>query len=108
MAKKLLTNCPNCGAPLRRDGTCEYCGTKARYANEIDLNMLGMYDVDKIELELRINMGDSIVLLPMTGIIDTINMRSDSYCAHDYFGNKIAVLRGATNVDFTFSGQIIE
>lgn len=106
--KKLLTNCPNCGATLRRDGTCEYCGTKARYANEIDLNMLSMYDVDKIELELRINMGDAIVLLPMVGIIDTINMQSDSYYAHDYFGNKIAVMRGATNVDFTFSGQIIE
>jgi hypothetical protein len=24
------TNCPNCGAPLPRDGYCEYCGT---YAN---------------------------------------------------------------------------
>ena len=22
-----VTNCPNCGAPLRRYGKCEYCGT---------------------------------------------------------------------------------
>lgn len=23
-----ITNCPNCGAPLRRYGKCEYCGTE--------------------------------------------------------------------------------
>ena len=22
-----MTNCPNCGAPIPRDGQCEYCGT---------------------------------------------------------------------------------
>lgn len=24
-----MTNCKNCGAPLLRNGDCEYCGTKA-------------------------------------------------------------------------------
>ena len=24
---KYITNCPNCGAPLRSYGRCEYCGT---------------------------------------------------------------------------------
>lgn len=28
MAKQdYLTNCPNCGAPITRYGSCEYCGT---------------------------------------------------------------------------------
>jgi len=25
--KDYVTNCPNCGAPLRRYGRCDYCGT---------------------------------------------------------------------------------
>lgn len=24
-----MTNCKNCGAPLLKNGDCEYCGTKA-------------------------------------------------------------------------------
>ena len=24
-------NCRNCGAPLTRDGDCEYCGTRRQY-----------------------------------------------------------------------------
>ena len=24
-----MTNCKNCGAPLMKNGDCEYCGTKA-------------------------------------------------------------------------------
>lgn len=106
--KKLLTNCPNCGAPLQRDGTCEYCGTKARYANELDINLLSMYEVEPIELELRMNMGDSIVIMPMVGTIDSITMQSDSIYATDSKGNNLAVLRGRTNVDFTFNGHLIE
>lgn len=107
MAKKLMTNCPNCGAPLRRDGTCEYCGTKARYANELDINLLSMYEAEPIELELRMNMGDSIVIMPMVGTIDSINIQSNSTCTTDYTGQTLSVIRGETNVDFTFSGHLI-
>ena len=27
------TNCINCGAPVRQDGSCEYCGTRNRRWN---------------------------------------------------------------------------
>lgn len=107
MAKKLLTNCPNCGAPLQRDGTCEYCGTKARYANELDINMLGKCGVQPIELELRIDTGDAIILIPMTGMIDSVTMQEDAVYATDHTGNKLSVFRGRTNVDFTFRGHLI-
>ena len=107
MAKKLMTNCPNCGAPLRRDGTCEYCGTKARYANELDINLLSMYEAEPIELELRMNMGDSTVIMPMIGTIDSINIQSNSAYATSYAGQTLSVIHGETNVDFTFSGHLI-
>ena len=34
---KIVTNCPNCGAPLRGYGRCEYCGTVfVRYDEKIE------------------------------------------------------------------------
>lgn len=107
MAKKLLTNCPNCGAPLQRDGTCKYCGTKARFANEIDISVLNNRS-RPIELELQIRDENTILILPMKGVIDTINLeKSDTYCT-DHCNHHVATVHGATNVDFTFNGQIID
>lgn len=107
MAKKLLTNCPNCGAPLRRDGTCEYCGTKARYTNEIDISVLKNWP-SPIELELQIKNEDTIIILPMKGIIDTISLESSDTCYVDHFNRHLATVCNATNVEFTFNGQIID
>lgn len=30
-ARGYVTNCPNCGAPLRGYGRCEYCGTRIEH-----------------------------------------------------------------------------
>lgn len=35
------TNCRNCGAPLGRDGNCEYCGTKSLESHESYINITG-------------------------------------------------------------------
>lgn len=40
---KLIHNCPNCGAALTSDGYCNYCKTKIRYANIIELEGLNPY-----------------------------------------------------------------
>ena len=67
MGRLLLTNCPNCAAPLEKDGTCKYCNTKARYANEIDFegNSLHGTQVEILLKEKRPN--GEIVLYPFQG-----------------------------------------
>lgn len=30
-----MTNCPNCGAVLESDGTCEFCGTHVDISKEV-------------------------------------------------------------------------
>lgn len=30
-----ITNCPNCGAPIKRYGKCDYCGTVINYPMQI-------------------------------------------------------------------------
>lgn len=49
MQNKLTHNCPNCGAVLRQDGFCEYCKTKIRYANVVELN-LDIFKNDIVEI----------------------------------------------------------
>lgn len=34
---KLVTNCPNCGGELTPDGYCQYCNTKVRLANAMEI-----------------------------------------------------------------------
>ena len=76
--RALITNCPNCGAPLK-DGKCLYCDTHVRLANEIDIDRFS----DKpTEIMLNIKNGDEVILLPLVGRIDSINMTlsmSDMY-----------------------------
>ena len=45
----MLINCPNCGAPLTSDGYCNYCKTKVRYANHLEIindDIMRMPDVE--------------------------------------------------------------
>lgn len=39
-----MTNCPNCGAPLRK-GRCEYCGTEMGYRPAVSFLDSGMSPV---------------------------------------------------------------
>ena len=67
-----------------------------------------MYEAEPIELELRMNMGDSTVIMPMIGTIDSINIQSNSAYATGYAGQTLSAICRETNVDFTFSGDLIE
>jgi uncharacterized Zn finger protein (UPF0148 family) len=98
----LITNCPNCGAPLK-DGKCLYCDTHVRLANEVDVDFNGK----PVELMLRIKNGDSIILLPLVGRINSIETRNE-YA--DYYNNGFRALSVVTarEVEFTFSGFIQE
>lgn len=74
----LLTNCPNCGAPLNPDGYCEYCGTKIRYANELELqNLDDIFGPNEMEILLKIVKKDAVVLVPIRGRISSIKQECD-------------------------------
>lgn len=60
--KHLLTNCPNCGAVLV-DGYCNYCDTKVRFANEIDINS-DSFRRGPMDIMFHIKQGDTIILYP--------------------------------------------
>lgn len=99
--RMLITNCPNCGAPLK-DGKCEYCSTHVRLANEVDVDLNGR----PVELMLRVKSGDSVILMPLVGHINTIETRYE----HGYYGDG-TIQRSvvtAQEVEFTFSGFIAE
>jgi len=66
MQRLLLTNCPNCAAPLESDGTCRYCNTKARYANEIDIQTEN-FNPGFVEILLKVKQGDETILFPFYG-----------------------------------------
>lgn len=74
MSRLLLTNCPNCAAPLESDGTCKYCNTKARYANEIDVQTEN-FNPGFVEILLKVKQGDEIVLFPFQGYMREMSVR---------------------------------
>lgn len=102
--RKLATNCPNCGGVLS-NGLCPYCGTKVRYANEIDIE--GGFNNQPVEVQLNIKQGNSVLVLPLRGYISEVVMRTD-HCS--YYGDGRAVARVVTQreVDFTFNGVICD
>lgn len=76
MKNKLTHNCPNCGAVLRQDGFCEYCKTKIRYANVVELN-LDIFKNDIVEILItKRNRDKSITLIPVKGRIRALNVTS--------------------------------
>lgn len=92
--RMLLTNCPNCAAPLV-DGKCTYCGTHVRMANEVDVDFNGK----SVELMLRVKSGDSVILMPLVGHINTIETRYE----HGYYDREVVTVQ---EVEFTFTGVI--
>lgn len=101
--RKLLTNCPNCGAPLRSDGYCEYCKTKIRYANEVELSRIG-HNIKPIEILLKFQENDGTVFMPVRGYVDTIEINRELESAYYYEG--AMVTNRLTQVSFVFNGYI--
>lgn len=97
--RALITNCPNCGAPLK-DGWCEYCNTHVRMANELDVDFNGK----PTEVMLHIKNGDSIIAMPLIGRIDNVQIKNE-YCDYEYGRLYVPVLT-ERQVEFTFSGTV--
>lgn len=94
MKRALITNCPNCGAAIERDGNCKYCGTHVRYANEIDINASNFYNTSDVEIMLNIKQGDAVTILPLRGHIESVNV------------TRVGCLE-LPEVEFNFCGYII-
>lgn len=103
----MRTNCPNCGAPLKRDGSCEYCGTIVKQTNELDIFYNG-FSMDNIELTLNINDKENktVFILPLIGKIDELTIHNETIDAVDILGHRICSFIGNKLVDFTFCGWV--
>ncbi len=103
---KLLHNCPNCGAALTSDGYCNYCKTKIRYANIIELEGLNPYGCrEPVEILLKFkNKNGETLLMPFIGNLDQLCISYDNDCL--YADNTPMFIRSKPNVDISFSGTI--
>ena len=91
--RKLLTNCPNCGGVLSTDGRCPYCGTHARYANEIDIQT-DNFHLNKIELSINVKCGDTTIVYPLVGYVESVTIDRNMYSVPE--------------VEMTFRGHMID
>lgn len=105
---KLIHNCPNCGATLRHDGYCEYCKTKIRYANELEIQRLA-YHVKPIEMLLKVVKEDHTILIPVRGHISSLNLSRENDYPTFYGDNQVlSSMSSQTNVSFEFDGRLID
>lgn len=110
---KLLTNCPNCGAPLSSDGYCSYCNTKVRYANELEYNLFSRHgnikDVLPTEIMFKfIDEDGTMVIIPFIGRPESIEIIYDDYNAIDHAGNTLYRINRSPEIKFDFTGCIGE
>lgn len=110
--KKLITNCPNCGAPLQ-DGYCSYCNTKVRYANELEFNTLfdhgGIFNVEPVEMELKFKSRDGTVfIVPLFGKPENFDINYNCTDAVDMHGTVIQKFYSSPTIKFEMVGTIIQ
>ena len=103
--KRMLTNCPNCGAPLTSEGYCEYCKTKVRYANHMEiLEDLENYKSD-VEILLKIKKNDTTTLIPFKGRLDQIAVNNEPEL---YYNSEIIRTMSRPDITLTFEGHLGE
>lgn len=102
---KMMSNCPNCGAPLRSDGYCEYCKTKIRYANHMEIDN-DFYNIrNDVEILLKYKQGDITTLIPFRGRLSTFEQRYNDFPKIDSdYG--IYARCCAPSVTLTFDGYL--
>ena len=72
---KLLHNCPNCGAQLTHNGYCEYCKTKIRYANSLEIES-DWFRNEPVEILLKKKNPDgTMVVMPFIGKLEDMRIR---------------------------------
>lgn len=104
--KNMLTNCPNCGAALRSDGYCEYCKTKIRYANELEIES-GLFDRCEVEILLKHHNGDgTVVVAPFKGWLSTMTVTTGD--SADLFVDGMVFHRVVSppRAELTFEGML--
>lgn len=112
--KNILTNCPNCGAPLSSDGYCEYCKTKVRYVNEVEYDTLlssgTITEILPTEITFKFKgQNGEIVVIPFIGKPENITIECEEHCVFDCGGSSIAkYYYGPLTVKFDMVGHIGE
>ena len=111
--KTLLTNCPNCGAPLSSDGYCSYCNTKVRYANELEYHTLLNHGhiTEMLPAEIMFKFIDedgTMVIIPFIGRPENIELSCDSYDVTDHDGHILSSFHLTPTIKFDFTGCIGE
>lgn len=102
---KLVANCPNCGGELTSDGYCQYCNTKVRLANAMEIET-GQFVSKPVEIEIRVKRGGETIIIPFEGYLQSIDMKFDS--VDIYYGDKkCAHIPSRPSVDLTFSGHLL-
>ena len=94
MKRMMLTNCPNCAGELTRDGKCTYCGTHARFANELDVNFDNLlFNNNAIEIMMHVKNGNETIILPVRGRIESLTVKHSAYelseVGFEFFGHMI-------------------
>lgn len=103
---RLLTNCPNCGAPLRADGYCEYCNTKVRYANEVELsNLDDIFRPSEVEIVFKVVKDkDLVILIPFRGIVSSV---TQSYDEETFYADNLPIhVCLEPRIEITLDGRI--
>ena len=103
--KPLLINCPNCGAPLRGDGYCEYCDTQIRYANEVELlNLDDIFMPNEVQIMFKVKKKDATLLIPFRGFVESI---ATSYERETFYADNTPILSAAVpHVQIELDGHI--
>lgn len=92
MFNMLETNCPNCGGELTKEGNCNYCKTKVRYENV--LNLSGDFDNEKVEILLkRTASNGDVYYLPISGYVTQIELSNEPMFSYCCYGNTIKYAR---------------
>ena len=74
---QLLHNCPNCGAGLTHNGYCEYCHTKIRYANSLEIQS-DWFKNEPVEILLKkMNPDGTMVVMPFRGRLEQMTIRHE-------------------------------
>lgn len=110
MKRMLLTNCPNCGGELTSEGFCNYCKTKIRYANEIEISNDSMFSMPgAVEILIKVKRGNEIVLVPFRGCLEMIEEHFDTVCAMPLYNNynQVYYSQNRNKVDLKFSGYFM-
>ena len=107
---QLIHNCPNCGAELTHNGYCEYCNTKIRYANSLEIQS-DLFHNEPVEILLKkMNPDGTMVVMPFRGILDNMKIRYEDNGTTFYADNNVYRVAHASRpiVTLNFEGTITE